>query len=811
MELSFMTLFIVLSVLLILADFRFCYLAYQKSEERARYLGLTAFGAGVVTLSYLISVLSTSYLLMSVSTSIYFMCIDWMLISLIFFVYRFTRMHMEQWAKVTRNLLRVLGTADSLVMIINIFSEIAVGYVKHPAGDLAPYGYQIKPLYVAHLIFTYVLVALILFILIRKTVQTPRQYRNQYLMLVLAIALVVVVNALFLFPETSSPLTQLDWSLFGYSLGLWLLFWATFSYRQNEMMKSLSMTVFQNVDQGIVLFDHSHELIMHNKRLERLLPAIRFDQEIREDAFLEKCSIPAEDHPEDHYSVQCDQPGEGIQALRCDYRRLRDRADRVIGSLYVFTDMTDNSDLLTGFQRWESFKRYAMREPGRFHHPAAVAVFDAIGLGETNRSLGQEAGDQRIRGLAKAMRQTMAKGTCFIRGHEALLIAVCENSTEQDIRNQAEAIVSACADGAVYALSSTTEERDERRNIITAIETAEKTLQMKKLMDPKSSRSHSLTSLVRALEEADSDTEAHVVRTQKMGEALGKRIGLNDEQGTSLRLLCLLHDIGKIGIPLEILNKPGRLTAPEWEVLKTHAEKGYLIAMSSEDLQPIAPMIRYHHERWDGMGYPERLSGENIPLLSRIINVVDSYDAMVNNRSYRKARTPEEAQKEIRACAGSQFDPRLAAEFLQMLEANPEIAVGEKTGGEEVRTFIEKCDLLEEQSGNTIRLPYSRYMLDLDDTIIEVDDQFETITGYDRRDVVGRKVQVDLIPAEDRAQYMMQVNQSFVRGDIAFLKHVLLRKDGEKIPVLCHGKRFYDSAEKAFRSEIHIVRCKDAE
>ena len=104
-----------------------------------------------------------------------------------------------------------------------------------------------------------------------------------------------------------------------------------------------------------------------------------------------------------------------------------------------------------------------------------------------------------------------------------------------------------------------------------------------------------------------------------------------------------MHDIGKVAIPLEILNKPGKLTDEEWEIIKSHTIKGYEIAKSTPELEGVADMIKYHHERWDGKGYPDGLSLETIALLSRIIYVVDAYDAMINNRSYRKAKSVEEA------------------------------------------------------------------------------------------------------------------------------------------------------------------------
>ena len=293
-----------------------------------------------------------------------------------------------------------------------------------------------------------------------------------------------------------------------------------------------------------------------------------------------------------------------------------------------------------------------------------------------------------------------------------------------------------------------------------------------------------------------------------MGEALGMRIGLSDAQLTDLKLLCLLHDIGKIGIPLEILNKPGKLTEAEWVVLRSHTEKGYQIAMTSDELRDIAPMILYHHERWDGKGYPERLAGQNIPVLSRVISVVDAYDAMVNNRAYRKGLTPEKAQEEIRSNAGTQFDPYLAEEFLLMLEENPGIALGESIGGEEVRSFIQTA-MQTTESGSTYPITCSRYLLDLDDTIIEVDGVFEQITGFAEEHVVGRMTQYDLVPEADRPFYMLQVNNQFSKGSFAYLRHNLQCRDGSIIRVVCYGKRFFDPVEKAFRSEILIFPVHD--
>ena len=811
MNLTFPVVYAFLCILLATLDFLVAFKSLQKAEESGRYLGLSSLCAGLVTLSYFLSVIVKSRQTMSIMSSLYFLLIDWMLVALARFVYRITRTHLQRSARIIRITADCIAALDSIVMILNVFTGIALEYQPFTAaqGNLQLYRYQMKPLYILHLVFTYALVLLVLSTLILKCFRTPGKYRSQFSLIVLAILVVVGVNAVFLFIDDNSIFSQLDCSIFGYSIGLILCYWAAFHYRQNHMLESLSMTIFQNIGEGIVLFDYMNELVMHNERARQLLPDLRFEEHMPVGSFIRQCGISHEGE-EDSYSVQCEGLERHSRPLQCDYTRLRDQGGSVIGHLFVLKDETEDIDLLTGFERVDTFRRAVAARPYAYDHPTAVVVMDILGLGEVNRVFGREVGDQRIRHLAHLLKGTMPAGTVFVRGHEAHLVAICRGKQEKEIQPAVEEIIHATSGSVLYGISQTRQDMDEIRGVIDAVEVASRALQIKQLLNSRSFHSQTLTSLVRALQESDSDTEAHVRRTRKMGIELGKRVGLGDAALADLQLLCLLHDIGKIGIPLEILNKPGRLTDHEWAVLKTHTEKGYQIAMSSAELRSIAPMILYHHERWDGKGYPEKLSGNEIPILSRIISVVDSYDAMVNTRSYRKALTPEAAQQEIRRCAGTQFDPDLAMEFLRLLEENPDIAVGEKTGGDEVRVFIPSA-VSPDVFGNTIAIPYSRYLLNLEETIIEVDDRFEAITGYTAGEVVGKLTQFDLIPQESRAHYMLQVNNAFSKSDIAYLKHELLRRDGTRVWVVCYGKRYYDSAEKAFRSEILIFRSTGAE
>ena len=825
----------VLSVLFVCIDAHIARKSFMQSGEVGHYLALSGIAASIVTFSYLISVITESYPRMSIASSVYFLSIDWMLIFLVHFVMLITHAKEDEVNVRLRKAIRLYACFDTAVFIVNVFKEICISYVPQDT-PIAHYAYDMKPLYIAHLLFTYCLVVVIIYVLFNKLVHTPLKYRNQYLFLLASIVLVVLVNAVFLYPLGDSIFSLLDLSVLGYSLGLYCMYWSAFEYREGYMIRSLSMTIFENIDQGIVLFDYAGELIMHNDMSERLLPHVSFPNAMKEEEFVSQCELPLENHLDnDAYSIQTEMGTERPTAMRCDYRRLRDADGTVTGNLFVFSDISNDTDMLTGFQHWEDFRKFAAENPWNFDHPTAVAIFDIIGLGEVNQTFGREVGDQRIRNLVKIMRTHMPKDTYYVRGYEAHLIAICPLHEESEIQPYVQEILAACGDTITYGLSSTADRARERaivssnnplskkitaysrlqenRNIVQAVETASRSMQVKKLLDTNSHHSQTLTSLVRALQESDTDTEEHVKRTQKMGALLGARIGLNDAELSDLKLLCLLHDIGKIGIPLEILNKPGRLTDAEWKVLRSHAEKGYQIAMSSDELRPIARMILHHHEQWDGKGYPGGISGNSIPLLSRFIAVVDSYDAMVNTRAYRKALSPEQAKEEIRRCSGTQFDPFVADQFLLMLEENPELGLGEKTS-DDVASMESPFAHLTEASGRPVTsfaLNYTRYVLDIDDNIVEIDDYFERLTGYTHRDAIaGRMRQIDLIPPEDQTDYYVLISKQLSRNNSVYVEHNILRKDGAKVRVFCYGKRYYDSALKVFRNEIIVFDAAQA-
>ncbi|MDP2659202.1 MAG: HD domain-containing phosphohydrolase [Dehalococcoidia bacterium] len=175
--------------------------------------------------------------------------------------------------------------------------------------------------------------------------------------------------------------------------------------------------------------------------------------------------------------------------------------------------------------------------------------------------------------------------------------------------------------------------------------------------------------LAKAVEAKDTDTADHAERLAVMSERLAGKLGVEDSGETrALRFGAILHDVGKIGVPDSVLKKPGKLDPDEWELMKQHPAIGCRIVQAVARLQFAGKIVRHHHERWDGKGYPDGLSGEAIPLGARIVTVVDSYCAILEPRVYKPPRNPSVAVAELKRGAGTQFDPRIVAAFLEMLQ-----------------------------------------------------------------------------------------------------------------------------------------------
>lgn len=330
-------------------------------------------------------------------------------------------------------------------------------------------------------------------------------------------------------------------------------------------------------------------------------------------------------------------------------------------------------DVLTGLYNRTFFDLELKRLDTKSQLPLSVIIGDLDGLKLINDAFGHAEGDRLLVEIAKILRNCCRQEDIIARtgGDEfSILLPKTEYDMTKIIYDQIKKTCEEYATKSEHKVYYTSismgfaTKTNENELFKEIYETAEGYMSRRKLLAHKSLHSAIISSIKTTMFEKSNETEEHAERLANLSKQLGRELGLTEEELVSLELAATLHDIGKISIDRNILTKPGKLNAEEWAEIKKHPEAGYRIAQTVPELSQISEYILCHHERWDGFGYPQGLIGENIPLLSRIIAVVDSYDAMTEDRSYRKAMTKEAAIAEIEANSGTQFDPKIARLFI---------------------------------------------------------------------------------------------------------------------------------------------------
>ncbi len=341
-------------------------------------------------------------------------------------------------------------------------------------------------------------------------------------------------------------------------------------------------------------------------------------------------------------------------------------------------------DSLTGLYNRASFEYEKERLDTENFLPLTVIVGDINGLKIINDALGHSEGDKLLITIGKILDRCCRKDDFVVRiGGDEFIILLPKTSSESAFEITKK-IYDACDDynnkisGELYHISislGAATRTSIHESLDGILKVAEDFMYKRKLLEGRSFHSSIVTSMKTALFEKSHETEQHAQRLIYLSKAVGQTIGLSNQQFDELELFSALHDIGKISIDNQILNKPAKLTDEEWVAMKKHSEIGYRIAMASPELMSIAYYILTHHERWDGKGYPQGLAGESIPLLSRILAVTDAYDAMTSDRPYRKGMSKQDAIKEIKNNSGTQFDPNIADVFIGIITTESDLQI----------------------------------------------------------------------------------------------------------------------------------------
>lgn len=334
-------------------------------------------------------------------------------------------------------------------------------------------------------------------------------------------------------------------------------------------------------------------------------------------------------------------------------------------------------DQLTGLRNRLYFDEMLEKYEHEKRYPLGIMVADVDSTKFINDTLGRHIGDKVLSDIAYILRKYEKDDIVVARtgGDEFSLILPNSDALKTyDIMISIQDEVKAYQydnHGVSYHLSISMgfeTKLDDQISMKEVIRDAEDFMQRRKLIARSQSNRDSLSSIKATMLANSQETQEHMDRMAEIALKVGSKLGLRQQAMDDLYLLAMLHDIGKIGIPTNILNKPGKLTDEEWDIMKTHPLIGYQIAMSSKDIKNIAKGILSHHERFDGLGYPNKIKGRDIPLISRIISIIDAYDAITQDRPYRQKRSHEDAIKEIIACSNTQFDPEIVEVFLTIFD-----------------------------------------------------------------------------------------------------------------------------------------------
>jgi len=339
-------------------------------------------------------------------------------------------------------------------------------------------------------------------------------------------------------------------------------------------------------------------------------------------------------------------------------------------------EYANDHDFMTGLFNRRYYETQKERLDKSGNTPVSILVADINGVRMINDTFGHIQGDILIMETAKLLQKCCRESDILARiGGDEFAIILPYTSREKafeilkNIRKTFDnfnSLTSETKNRISLSMGYGTKD-DLNASLQNAEKEADEYLRRRKIFEQKSLHNSVLSSIMATMYARSQETEEHSQRISENCIKVAERLGLAQSAQDELHLFAMLHDIGKVGIDDRILNKPGKLNDEEWTIMKTHPEIGFRIVMSVPELSGVANYILTHHERWDGKGYPLGISGEDIPILSRILAVADAYDAMIESRVYRKALSKEEALNEIKNNSGTQFDPNISNIFIEIL------------------------------------------------------------------------------------------------------------------------------------------------
>ena len=461
-------------------------------------------------------------------------------------------------------------------------------------------------------------------------------------------------------------------------------------YQKQEFKKSENKfrTILNSIGDGVITTDENLRIEIMNptaekltgyklkevkgKKLEEIFDLIHSVTGESQDIPMEKVLMKGKTINLSPDTTLIDKKGQRYQ-IKDSTAPIQESEEEIKGAVIVFSNVS--KDILTGVYTHSYMKETIRKLDDKKNLPLSIVLADINGLKIINDTYGYRIGNDLIIKTAKILQKYISKEDLLARwagGQFVLLLPQTSKNKAQKIikkiKNRNKKLNKKNIPISIGMGVATKDNLNEDINSI--LEKADDNMYQNKLSESRSDSNKIVQTLLNTLGTKSSETKEHAIRMTNLAHKLGEKLKLSNSELNKLSLLATLHDIGKTTISEDILTKPGNLTDEEWEIMRKHPERGYKIASASEEFILVTKEILSHHEKWNGNGYPRGLKGEDIPYLARIISIIDAYDVMTNDRPYSKAISNEKALAEIESCAGSQFDPSLAQEFIKLKSIN---------------------------------------------------------------------------------------------------------------------------------------------
>jgi diguanylate cyclase (GGDEF)-like protein/PAS domain S-box-containing protein len=362
-----------------------------------------------------------------------------------------------------------------------------------------------------------------------------------------------------------------------------------------------------------------------------------------------------------------------------------DMNNKIMGILGITRDITEKKkaeekveylsfhDILTGLFNRAYFEEELKRLDTERQLPLTIVMGDVNGLKLMNDAYGHDKGDVLLKKISSILQESFRKEDIVSRWGGDEFIAILPKTYTKDTENIIKRIREKCKKGSTTDMPlsislGVSTKKAPSEDVEKILKEAEDKMYKNKISESEEAHETLIDSFKKKLRKRDLRDDKVLTKIQDYAVTIGERLNLSKVKLEELRLLMNLHNIGKLALADEILSKPGSLNKEEWKIVKKLPEIGYRIAESSEQLKPIAEAILSHHEWYNGKGYPRGIKGEDIPILSRISFLVNSFEAMTRDRPYRKRMTYDEAINEIKKYKGIQFDPKVVDIFLDIVE-----------------------------------------------------------------------------------------------------------------------------------------------